>query len=83
MDTKIYNYFWKSTLTSAPISLPTPLLPVGISEIYDQVIRVGRNQDEMAIFSYFNPVDEGQEDNIDQPTADIIFQEVIEENLGV
>ncbi len=52
-------------------------MPVGISELYDKVIQAGRIQDTMAISSFLNPVDEEQEDNVDQPTADDVLQEVI------
>jgi hypothetical protein len=44
-NTTICNCFRKSTLILAPISLPTPILPPGISELYTQVIQAGKIED--------------------------------------
>jgi hypothetical protein len=82
-NTTIYNCFRKSTLISTPISLPTPIIPTGISELYNQVIQAGKIQDTMAISNFLDPVNEEQEEEIDQTTPDDILQEVIEQHLGV
>jgi hypothetical protein len=82
-NTTIYNCFRKSTLISTPISLPTPLLPNGISELYKEVIRVGNIQDAMAISNFLNPIDEEKEEDEGEASPDSLLQEVIEEHLGV
>lgn len=81
-NTTIYNCFRKSTLVSNPITLPTPILPTGLSELYSEVIRAGNIHDTMAIANFLNPI--GENDNeteaIDQ---EAVLQEVLDEHLGV
>jgi hypothetical protein len=58
-------------------------LPDGISELYSQVIEVGKIEDAMAISNFLNPIEEDKEENPDQATPDDILQEIIEEHVGV
>ena len=83
MNTTIYNYFRKSTLISALISLPTLIIPNGIPELYNQVIQVGKIHDTMTISNFLSPTKEEKEEDTDQATLDDILQEVIKEHLGV
>lgn len=80
-NTTIYNCFRKSTLITSPISLPTPILPVGLPELYNQVIKAGNIQDQMAISNFLNPIGEEEESDIviDQ---EAVLQEVLQEHLG-
>jgi len=72
MNIIIYNCFRKLTLILVPISLPIPILPTGISELYNQVVYAGGIQDVMAISNFLNPIDKEDEDT-DQPIADDIL----------
>jgi DDE superfamily endonuclease/Fission yeast centromere protein N-terminal domain/Tc5 transposase DNA-binding domain len=80
-NTTIYNCFRKSTLVSNPITLPTPIIPAGLSELYTEVARAGNIQDAMLISNFLNPVGEDDEggEAMDQES---ILQEVIDEHLG-
>lgn len=80
-NTTIYNCFRKSTLISSPISLPTPILPIGISELYNKVVRTGNIQDEMTVSNFLNPVGEDERDDVvlDQ---EAVLQDILQEHLG-
>lgn len=80
--TTIYNCFRKSTLVSTPISLPTPIIPSGISELYDEVIRTGNIQDSMAMSNFLNPAEENAEEATTFNPDDVL-QQVIDDHLGV
>jgi predicted PolB exonuclease-like 3'-5' exonuclease len=49
----------------SPISLPTPIIPPRLSELYHQVITVGNIHDAMIISNFLNPIEEeeDEEDN--------------------
>jgi hypothetical protein len=81
-NTTIYNCFRKSTLVSSPITLPTPIIPAGLSELYTEVVRAGNIQDAMAISNFLNPAGEDDEEDeaVDQES---ILQDVLGEHLGV
>jgi hypothetical protein len=66
-----------------PISLPTLLLPNGISELFNEVIQAGNIQDAMAISNFLNPIEEEKEEDEGEASLDSLLQEVIEERLGV
>jgi len=79
-NTTIYNCFRKSTLLSTPISLPTPIDPPYLVQLYNQVINAGDLRDSIAISNFLNPEEEiyaGEEE-----TGDIVAEEVFEEVMG-
>jgi hypothetical protein len=83
-NTTIYNCFRKSTLVSAPITLPTPIQPVNLTELYQQASRVADIQDAMSLGHFLNPPEETVEDAIDIENGngdDELLQEVLEEHL--
>jgi hypothetical protein len=84
-NTTIYNCFRKSTLVSSPISLPTPIIPSGIADLYRRVTEVGNIHDAMAISNFLNPTDETEAEDGDENTVgeEEILQEVIQEHLGL
>ena len=82
-NTTIYNCFQKSTLISSPISLPTPVVPPGITELYQQVIEAGHIRDAMTISNFLNPADEEaiEEDSTRTVGEEELLQEVIPDHL--
>src|SRR5436190_13744075 len=85
-NTTIYNCFRKSTLVSTPISLPTPIIPSGIKELYDKVTEAGNIQDAMTISNFLNPIEEveaKEEEDGHTVNEEEILQEVIHEHLGL
>ena len=81
----IYNCFWKSTLVSSPISLSTPIILLGIADLYRRVTEAGNIHNVMAIANFLNPTDktEGEDSDEDIVGGEEILQEVIQEHLGV
>ena len=81
----IYNCFRKSTLLTAPISLPTPITPSDTERIYEQVIRAGNIQDSMTISNFLNPDEEEVDilDNGQTMDQNEVLQEVLDEHLGL
>ena len=77
----IHDCFRKLTLISMPIALPMPVLPTGLSELFNEVVRAGDIRDSMAIDNFINPIEEEEDGNsiLDEAT---ILQEVIGEHLG-
>jgi hypothetical protein len=51
---------------SSPISLPTPIIPSGIADLYWRVTEVGNIHDAMAISNFLNPTDETEAKNGDE-----------------
>jgi hypothetical protein len=84
-NSTIYNCFRKSTLVSSPISLSTPIIPLGIADLYRRVTEAGNIHDAMAISNLLNPTDETEGEDGDKDTVggEEILQEVIQEHLGV
>ena len=85
-NTTVYNCFRKSALVSSPISLPTPIIPPGVVELYDKVIKAGNIQDAMAISSFLNPIEEEEaKEEEDEHTVrdDEVLQEILQEHLGL
>ncbi|RDW84504.1 hypothetical protein BP6252_02094 [Coleophoma cylindrospora] len=82
-NTTIYNCFRRSTLVSTSLALSTPILPPGISELYNQVIKTGNIQDSMAINNFLNPSDENEDGEDIEASPDSILQGIIDEHLGV
>jgi hypothetical protein len=80
-NTTIYNCFRKSTLISQPITLPTPILPTGLSQLFNEVVSVGNIRDSMAIENFLSLIEETEEEDtiLDR---DEVLQEVIAEHLG-
>jgi hypothetical protein len=78
-NTTIYNCFQKSTLLSSPISLPTPIIPLGITELYQRVTEAGHIHDAMAISNFLNPADEAYNEEEDGNTVgeEDILQEIL------
>jgi DDE superfamily endonuclease/Tc5 transposase DNA-binding domain len=81
-NTTIYNCFRKSTLVLSPISLPTPIIPSGVTELYRQVMEVGNIRDAMTISNFLNPVDEAEEEEEPTIMEEEVLQEVLQEHLG-
>jgi hypothetical protein len=81
----IYNCFWKSTLVSSPILLSTPIILLGIADLYRRVTEAGNIHNVMAIANFLNPTDkmEGEDSDEDIVGGEEILQEVIQEHLGV
>jgi hypothetical protein len=82
-NTTIYNCFRKSTLISTPISLPTPIIPSGFTQLYEEVLKAGNIQDSMAMANFLNPIEESEEQEPESLNADDVLNEVIQDNLGV
>lgn len=83
-NTTIYNCFRKSTLISSPISLPTPIIPLGITDLYQRVVEAGNIRDAMAIANFLSPADEVEaEDDRQSVGEEDILQEVIQDHLGL
>jgi hypothetical protein len=82
-NTTIYNCFRKSTLLTTPITLPTPINPTGLSELYEQVVRAGNIQDVMSISNFLNPEEEVVEIVEDTINEEQVLQEVLEDHLGI
>ena len=84
-NSTIYNCFRKSTLVSSPISLSTPIIPLGIADLYRRVTEAGNIHDAMAISNLLNPTNETEGEDGDKDTVggEEILQEVIQEHLGV
>ncbi|CCU80327.1 centromere binding protein Cbh2/jerky [Blumeria hordei DH14] len=81
-NTTIHNCFRKLTLISEPIALPTTVLPTGLSELFNEVVRAGDIRDSMAIDNYLYPIEEEEEGNSMLDEA-MILQEMIGKYLGV
>lgn len=64
-STTIYNCFRKSTIFQSPISLPAPP-PPDLSTIYHQVERAGQIRDLMSLENFLNPVEEQEEDLLEE-----------------
>ena len=84
-NTTIYNCFRKSTLISSPISLPTPIIPSGIADLYRMVTEAGNIHEAIAISNFLNPVEEMEagEENEHIVGEEEILEEVIQEHLGL
>ena len=66
-----------------PISLPTTITPLGITELYDKVIRAGNIQDVMAISNFLNPEEEKDiQDEMEELGPEEVLNEVLEEHLS-
>lgn len=81
----IYNCFRKSTLVICPIFLTTPIVPIGLMELYDKVTEAGNIRDAMELSNFLNPAEEDIQGDANVYTGgdDDILTEVIEEHLGV
>lgn len=91
-NTTIYNCFRKSTLIPQPITLPTPIEPVGLAQLYEDVVRTGRIHDSMVIKNFLNPIEEleaeedqgieGQEEENQDILVDRLLQELLQDHLS-
>ena len=85
-NTTIYNCFRKSTLVLSPISLPTPIIPSGLAELYQKVTEARNIQDAIAILNFLNPIEEEEaKEEEDEHTVgeEEVLQEVLQEHLGL
>src|ERR1700712_4813238 len=57
-STTIYNCFRKSTLVTAPITLPTPIQPVDLTQLYQQASSAADIHDAMSLGEFLAPPEE-------------------------
>jgi hypothetical protein len=82
-NTTIYNCFRKPTLVvSSPISLPTPIIPSGLAELYKKVTDAGNIQDAMVISNFLNPIEE-EEAKEEEDEHTVGEEEVLQEHLDL
>ncbi|ELR02653.1 hypothetical protein GMDG_08831, partial [Pseudogymnoascus destructans 20631-21] len=61
-----------------------PIMPHGVTELYQKVMEAGNIQDVMSVANFLNPVDEDDNGEDEQNVGeDEVLQEVLQEHLGL